>query len=321
MKQHSTSFSTDSKDQNGKTATRDRWNGKNFQVFPSNQTEVISITPTTVSAPPLSSSINSSVSVISPPPMIQPPTVSSLEQPQLNASIQGTTPKYIYLKYRQPDDKTNDAFHKSDGCILPFVNIDDIKIVYVEGPPGVGERGPPGIGIQGEPGKPGEPGKDGQPGKDGKDAKGVKGDPGDKGETGGQGLQGTAGADGEDGKPCVCLNMTKKETSTIRIIRNKGSHNIELSDTRIVIDTNDSITLFLPDLPSKYKPEKGNDFRFKSKIFKIVCYAGTHTLKPLNGNSKINGFMSSYVMSTNQATKSSHKCEAILMDTGNWVIV
>lgn len=256
-----------------------------------------------VTIQPLSSLISQSV------PQIMPP----LEQySSIVTSPVEKPPEFVYLKYLSPEDTSKDPMFRSDGVLIRLLDIKQVKIIYVEGP-----RGQPGIGLKGDPGPPGI----GLKGDTGDPGKSIKGDPGPEGPEGQQGPAGVDGTHGQDGKDCVCLKLGPQDYNPkIRIIRSKGNHNIMEKDKIIIIDTSDAVTLILPDFPSKYNSEKGNDFYFESRKYEIMSYVGTHTIRPYNSMGKINGFMSSYIISNSSGAKGSNKCKAVLLDTGSWII-
>lgn len=264
-------------------------------------TQIITSRPTMIPGPPIAQSLE-------PLPQLPPQPSQQAKQHSMSSSLPinlfGSSsnggnidstlspPKFIYLKYKSPDDTSYDPFFRSDGVIIPYETMDKVKVVYVEGGKGEkGDRGEPGIGIRGDEGKEGPPGI---------------------------GLQGTPGSNGRDGADCVCLSRGRRDIPRVRVIRAGGNRSIYKEDRTIILDTNEIVTLILPDIDPR-KSDGDADFFMDTPCVRIICRTGQHKVVSINNKVKINQYHSSVSITINETTKLPNKYKFILMDIGGWI--
>lgn len=196
---------------------------------------------------------------------------------------------FVHIRYKRKED---DPY--KDGVVVPYLNPNDVKIIYVEGPKG--SQGDPGIGIKGDKG-------DSIKGDKGDSIKGEKGDPGDKGDPG---LQGPRGFD------CICARNDKPERR-IRNISKEGQRSIFEEDDIIILNSKNEIVLVLPDIGKKTEVQD-DDYYTTSKVYVIFSIRGSHNVKCRKGS-----YINSYTMI--QPIQEGKKYEFIFLGQGNWICI
>lgn len=103
------------------------------------------------------------------------------------------------------------------------------------------------------------------------------------------------GPRGPAGPPCCKPIDHDASIVNIRIIRNGGVHNVQPDDSTIIINSNVSATIVLPDAP-RSNDTNGDDIYIQARPITISSALGSHIVKTSNPDSKINDFLTSAVV-------------------------